>query len=1751
MFNRDRALSSVNTFRHPRITRMEVLFKALTWSVDELRDIDNHQETILHVGGMTANQETVHFLVEGFRPFAYLQLPPGIAWNAHHLLALDDRFRELTKRFHFTAEIDMKRSGSLYRYLNKRRVRALVLTFPTMSAMRTFRNILGRTDLVIGGMRFYKGAFTLNELKTVDAIIKYTSQFRLPMAGWIIAKLPEGGGGDEPVATADISARLPCDALSAHPSPETLDHVMITPSFMSMDIETFSWNHDSKDPDSTQEQNVINQIGIVTGRMGVFAIEQRYCLTLGHEATWTDQSYQLLVFPLRLTPDDSEVQRRQKILKAERALLIHFFKMIKQLNPDVFLGYNIMKFDWPYILTRSRRHGILHMLQQCGRVPDMPATLGVMQWESNAYGQQEFEYINMHGRLHMDMMVEIQRNYRYPKYSLNYVSQEVLEEQKDDLTHRELFMIWQFTTDYVDRLASGMTRLQRDAMSKTLTQTLMRNRQTHGIVLKYRNRIIHYATQDRYHYRLVKTATRLMGIMADYCVQDCTLPIRLCQHLNSWQTMISMSQIVCVPISYLSTRGQQVRVVSQVVRECIPERIFIQNEIYPPYRYQGATVIEVNPGHYQDVFTLDFASLYPSEQLSNNLCMSTHLLEEERKALTENEYRVFDIHEHVGCEHDPLHRKKKKEEMYCSDNTFYFRRVKYIIHEDGSYTEESRGIIPRMIQKLLSQRRSVKKQMAFHEQQVDLLKEKIKALNEESDSEVVAELMEKLKLHQAMVTNKNAEQLAIKVSANSIYGSSGTKTGVLSFVPVASIITAMGRKHLMAAIHEIQKLIPKIKLVYGDSVPGSTPILVRNRHTQSVHVMAIRDLFQDQSVYALDDGQGKDSGKEYAALTQWEVWSDLGFTSIHTVMRHHSTKRLYRVTTTSGNVVVTEDHSLLTSEGYALPPTQVSLDQVLMTKDWPVLWETSRRHEWTCYAAKDQRPWAYAVFYRYAYYHEESDAWRVQHTDSSLLLQWCCILQPYLGQLNVHRQTDSTKYHVTLSTLQCRMDPMLLLIMAHGRFPCIPHCITEQSQAFIQGWVDGWVQSDGSHTDRNVAITVPCHYPQVELDVARIVWMIRSLGHAVYPRRSSAGLYILQMARPGYDMVPGTVVQIEVLPATDDYVYDLETENHHFAAGLGNLVVHNTDSAMLIAEGRTRDESYAIAQEVSRIATHKIKCLIVGIETDHQLQSRDGRQRFPIREMTPTSPEFKYLVYEDQCRCIEYHQCPMELVFENMYEQFFLRTKKRYTAYAIDRTGKRKRKTVKGVLTTRRDNCAFTRKVYDDVDEAILANESYEHTMSIIQRHLSLLYSHQLHHSQWVMYKGIKRLMDYANHVKKKDDATKKKGIAYFVDANGDPLVPPPTDPLDPRLVYTNSVQSCLGLKMLRRGMIIPSNYRLEYLYLDVPIIQSDSEKVEDYGYFLEHYKDQGWRPDLDYYAHTLLGSTDDKQVAEMLKIKYPGTIIYDWGPLKNEIPRLLKLWQLSAQDLLPVEAREMLRRIASVQRFVLMSADMEDVPCCERRSCACRHSYQGATWTTTRHWGTLRPGTIVHQSRGFHAKLDAIIALSHDPAHAAWLGLPWPQGCRSLLTLALHYKSHLILKTCHRSKGQDARKLRRGKNPSKNITIASSKRCKMVTARQVGMIPPLTMVWVTSRQEITPKDTDPDDDTVVYPNHDRPHTISDYTYTIMDMAHPDHVVSSVYREDLISYYDTHDRDLQRLIGYYQQWQRVVTMIAQIGSRVT
>lgn len=114
---------------------------------------------------------------------------------------------------------------------------------------------------------------------------------------------------------------------------------------------------------------------------------------------------------------------------------------------------------------------------------------------------------------------------------------------------------------------------------------------------------------------------------------------------------MEMARVTGVPFNYLLTRGQQIKVISQLYRKAIEENlvipamksegifrfkpIFLINYmiavlctsfhfVASDEQYEGATVIEPKKAYYGDpIATLDFNSLYPSIMMAHNLCYST------------------------------------------------------------------------------------------------------------------------------------------------------------------------------------------------------------------------------------------------------------------------------------------------------------------------------------------------------------------------------------------------------------------------------------------------------------------------------------------------------------------------------------------------------------------------------------------------------------------------------------------------------------------------------------------------------------------------------------------------------------------------------------------------------------------------------------------------------------------------------------------------------------------------------------------------------------------------------------------------------------------------------------------------------------------------------------------------------------------------------------------------------------------------
>ena len=134
-------------------------------------------------------------------------------------------------------------------------------------------------------------------------------------------------------------------------------------------------------------------------------------------------------------------------------------------------------------------------------------------------------------------------------------------------------------------------------------------------------------------------------------------------------------------MSFLITRGQQIKVFSMILRKCRNESLLVPTLKKSGFAgddvaYEGATVLDPIKNYYQvPIATLDFASLYPSIMQAYNLCFSTLI--------------------------NPKEVHKYDPKIYAkSDNGHVF------VH-----SSVKKGILPTILSELLAARKRAKKDM--------------------------------------------------------------------------------------------------------------------------------------------------------------------------------------------------------------------------------------------------------------------------------------------------------------------------------------------------------------------------------------------------------------------------------------------------------------------------------------------------------------------------------------------------------------------------------------------------------------------------------------------------------------------------------------------------------------------------------------------------------------------------------------------------------------------------------------------------------------------------------------------------------------------------------------------------------------------------------------------------------------------------------------------------------------------------------
>mgnify|MGYP002852427444 CR=1 FL=1 len=262
-------------------------------------------------------------------------------------------------------------------------------------------------------------------------------------------------------------------------------------------------------------------------------------------------------------------------------------------------------------------------------------------------------------------------------------------------------------------------------------------------VLQDEKRPLSYADLNRY-WRVGTPQQKATCL--DYCVYDSLLPLRIFKKQKFFQSMIAMSRVTCTGLNDLATSGQQRKVLNQLVMFMHDFGFVYTYDPTHPHvagsneKYQGSTVIKPKRGYYllkdggHMVLYMDFTSLYPSIMTECNLCYSSQILDPKVQTWFET--------------HHPQALEKFEGGVFVNRDT----------HP---------GVLGRMLQFLLDQRKVVKTQMKH-----------------EKDPATKAVL--------------DAEQNALKISANSVYGATGATTArKICNKAIATSTTTEGRRRIM------------------------------------------------------------------------------------------------------------------------------------------------------------------------------------------------------------------------------------------------------------------------------------------------------------------------------------------------------------------------------------------------------------------------------------------------------------------------------------------------------------------------------------------------------------------------------------------------------------------------------------------------------------------------------------------------------------------------------------------------------------------------------------------------------------------------------------------------------------------------------------------------------------------------------------------------------------------------------------------
>ena len=903
---------------------------------------------------------------------------------------------------------------------------------------------------------------------------------------------------------------------------------------------------------------------------------------------------------------NSEIQT----CKTERELLLAWTDIIQRENPDIIIGYNICGFDFEFMFRRSLENSCENEFLKLSR--NKGEFCGARDYNTGkicikessiviASGQHDLRYIDMKGRLQIDLYNYFRRDFNLTSYKLDYCAGYFIGDGVKKLEHLPSGNTRIFSSNLMGlengnyihfEESSHSTDTYKDGAKFKVTNVNLVDKsfeveghESPDMTKSVRWGLAKDDVTPQDIFRMTNEGPAERAIIAKYCIQDCNLVHHLMNKIDVMTGYIEMAKICSVPISFLVLRGQSIKLTSFIAKKCREKRTLMPviERSFGNESYEGAICLPPKCNLYLDnpVACLDYSSLYPSSMISENLSHDSKVWTKEFDLAGQLDretgikdpsgnyiYDNMDGYEYVDVTYDTY--KWVKNQRGRAIKTLNGTKIcRFAQPRDGV-----KAIMPTVLEELLAARKATRK------------------LAEATDDPFMANILDK-------------RQLGYKVTANSLYGQCGAKTSTFYDVDIAASTTATGRKLLTYGKRIVEEVYgdakveskkfgfvnTKAEYIYGDSVANYTPIYIRENGGQMniIKIDELAELYGDTAGWVYSKEEGKE-GKEYCemiASSNIETWSDKGWTKLNRIIRHRLAphKKMMRVLTHTGLVDVTDDHSLVDINGKEISPKDVVKNKTELL-------------------------------------HFEHDTYK--HRDDVRINLGAKVVIP-TSQYKAAIQWDK-------------------LNRFHGHTLSLDYDIEDGTSSYIIK-----ISKDGKKSQQNKNLVKKIH---------------------------------------------------EISYPDGEYVYDLTTENHHFAAGIGNIIVHNTDSVFFT----------------------------------FNLATSDG---IPIRGKDALEITIEF-AKEVGNLATKFLKSPHAWVYEKTLMPFCLLSKKRYIGMLYeDKPEKPKRKSM-GIVLKRRDNAPIVKDIYGGVIDILMKEQNVETAIKFLKTSLQNLVDEKVPMDKLIISKSLR-----------------------------------------------------------------------------------------------------------------------------------------------------------------------------------------------------------------------------------------------------------------------------------------------------------------------------------------------------------------------------------------------------------------------------